>query len=188
MDRACASGAQGRGFEPLRARHLSSQLASMIGNSASSHSEAIKKDYIPKIILTLLVLFVLAYGYYYLTAALTSGDDVLECKAIAGLVASAAVVPESVSTPGRPAIFCDAEARGFFLTRFDHVRIYGVTDKNQQDSILEALGHKQTQSKLRKITVDFYEKENWKTWSDPGTGRRGGERGLEAPIRQVFIK
>ncbi len=160
----------------------------MIGNSVPSQSVGLKKHYIPKIIVALLVLFVLAYGYYYLTAALTSGDDVFECQAIASMVTSGHEIPESVSTPGRPAIFCNAEVRGFLLKRFDHVRIYGVTDKNQQDSILEALGHGKTQSKPREMTVDFYEKENWKTWSDPGTGRRGGDRGPESPIRQVFIK
>jgi hypothetical protein len=160
----------------------------MIGNSVPSQSEGIKKRYIPKTVTTLLVLFPLAYGCFYLTAMTTSGNDLLECKAIAGLVTSGHVIPESISTPGRPAIFCDVGMRGFLLKRFDHVRIYGVINKSQQDSMLEALEHGQMQSKHREMTVDFYEKENWKTWSDPGTGRRGGDRGPEVPIRQVFIK
>jgi hypothetical protein len=160
----------------------------MIGNSVPLHSEVIKKNYIAKLIFRLLVLLVLAYGYYYLTAMTTSGNDLLECKAIAGLVTLGHVIPESISTPGRPAIFCDVEMRGFLLKRFDHVRIYGVINKSQQDSMLEALEHGQMQSKHRELTVDFYEKENWTTWSDPGSGRRGGDRGPETPIRQVFIK
>jgi hypothetical protein len=145
-----------------------------------------KRGSIPKIAGTLLVFFFLVCGFYYLMATVTTGNDVLECKAITGLVISQHAIPESVSTPGRPAIFCNPEVRGLFLNRFDHLRIYGVTDKSQQDSILETLEPRPAQS--REITVDFYDKENWKTWSDSGTGRRGGDRGLEIPIREVFIR
>lgn len=95
---------------------------------------------------------------------------------------------ESTSTLGSPAIFCDVEVKSFFLKRFDHVRIYGVTDKGQQDSIVRSLERSREQSKTRQLVADFYEKENWKTWSDPTTGRRGGERGPETPIRKVVIK
>jgi hypothetical protein len=84
--------------------------------------------------------------------------------------------------------FCDVEVKIFFLKRFDHVRIYGVTDKGQQDSIVRSLERSREQSKTRRLVADFDEKENWRTWSDPTTGSRGGERGPETPIRKVVIK
>jgi len=147
-----------------------------------------RKSRMRGIIAGVLVLLCLAYGYFYLTATTTSGDDVFECKAIASLVTSGHAIPESISTPGRPAIFCDVEVRGFFLKRFDHVRIYGVTDRGQQDSIIRSLERPTGQSKARQLVVDFYEKENWKTWSDPATDNRGGERGPETPMRETVIK
>lgn len=134
------------------------------------------------------LLLCLAYGYLYLTATTTSADDVFECKAIASLVSSGHAIPESISTPGRPGIFCDVEVRGFFLKRFDHVRIYGVTDKDGQDSITRTLERSRERSKAREVVIEFYEKENWRTWSDPATGRKGGERGAETPIRETLIK
>jgi hypothetical protein len=145
-----------------------------------------KRGSVPQIVGTLLVFFFLVCGFYYLMARVTSGNDVLECKAITGLVLSRHAIPESVSTPGRPAIFCDAKARGLLSKRFAHLRIYGVTDKSQQDSILETLEARQPHS--REVTVAFYEKENWKTWSDSGTGKRGGEREPEIPIREASIR
>jgi len=123
-----------------------------------------------------------------LVTTMTSTNDVFECKAIASFVTSEHAILESTSTLGSPAIFCDVEVKSFFLKRFDHVRIYGVTDKGQQDSIVRSLQRSREQSKTRQLVADFYDKENWKTWSDPTTGRRGGERGPETPIRKVVSK
>jgi hypothetical protein len=94
-------------------------------------------------------------------------------------VTSAHAILESTSTPGSPVTFCDVEVKIFFLKRFDHVRIYGVTDKGQQDSIVRSLERSREQSKARQLVADFDEKENWKTWSDPTTGRRGENVGLK---------
>ncbi len=140
------------------------------------------------IVAGVLLFLCLAYGYFYLISTATSGEDVLACKAITDPVIAEHGIPESVSASGRPAIFCDLEVRGFFLKPFEHISIYGVTDKEQQDSILRTLEHFRPQSKARRMVVDFYEKENWKTWSNPATGNRGGEGGPETPIRTIVIK
>jgi hypothetical protein len=151
--------------------------------------EVSKKSRIRQVAVAFFVLLCLAYGYFYLTTTTTSSDDAFECKAIANLVTSEHSVPESTSSPGRPAIFCDVEVRGFFLQRFDHIRIYGVTDKDQQDSITRTLErYRGGQKARREIVLDFYQKENWRTWADSATGNKGGERGSETVIRKIAIK
>ncbi len=146
------------------------------------------KSMIRKVIATFAVLLCLGYGYFYLMSTTTSGDDLIECNAIGKSVESAHSLPTSISVPGRPAFFCDADVRGLLMRRFDHIRIYSVVDKNEQESIIQTLKRTREQLKTRHMLVEFYEKENWKTWSDPATGNRGGERGPETPMRKTVIK
>ena len=148
----------------------------------------IQKSKSRELIIGLPILLCIIYGYFYVSAAGTSGEDVSECKVITDFVQARSSIPKSVSAPDRPGIFCDVELRGLLLQRFDHVRIYGVTDKDQQDAIVAILKPLRVQSQGRELTVDFYEKENWKTWSDPATHNRAGERGPETSMRQVVIK
>jgi hypothetical protein len=97
--------------------------------------EVNKKLKIRKIAATLFILFCLAYGYFYLMSTTMSGDDILECNAIAKLVESSHSFSPSISVPGRPAFFCDADVRGVLMRRFDHIRIYGVVGNSEQDSV-----------------------------------------------------
>jgi hypothetical protein len=143
---------------------------------------------IRKVAAGLCVLAVLGYGYFYLMSTTTSGGDILECNAIAKFVESSQSFPQSISVPGRPAFFCDADVRGVLMRRFDHIRIYGVVDNTEQNSVIETLKRTHEHLKTRPILVDFYEKENWKTWSSPATGNSGGERGPETPVRTVAIR
>ena len=141
-----------------------------------------------KLMALLCVLLFCGYGYFYLMATTTSGDDVLECQAIARFAESSHQFPPSLSAPGLPAFFCDAEARGILLRRIDHIRIYGVVDRREQDSVMETLGRTHEHLRTRRpMVVDFYEKENWKTWNSP-SGNRGGERGPETSLRTNTIK
>jgi hypothetical protein len=136
----------------------------------------------------LLILLFFVYGIFYFTGTTTSSDDVFECKGLASLVTSVHEIPESISSPGRPAIFCDVETGGFFLKRFDHVRIYGIIEKGQQDSIIQSLQGASAHRRSKQVVVEFYEKENWRTWSDTATGNKGGERGPETAIRMTVLR
>ena len=39
----------------------------------------------------------------------------------------------------------------------------------------------------KRILVQFFDKENWRPWSDPSSGRSGGNRGPEHPIATQWI-
>jgi hypothetical protein len=130
----------------------------------------------------------LAYGSLYLISTMPDPDAVGECRAIAKSVESTVSLPPSVSTPNAAALFCDREVRGVFLRSFDHIRVYGVVDRKGQDVVTASVISSRQRLKTKPIVLDFYEKENWKTWSDAATGRSGGDRGPEAAIRRVVIK
>ena len=132
--------------------------------------------------------FCVGYGYFYLASTMFDTDFSSECNAIASLVESASSIPVSVSVPPHPGLFCGKDLRGPFLRPVDHVQIYGVIDERQQDLVIAGLKRARQQLKTRTIVADFYQKENWRTWSDPATGRSGGTRGPETPIRRIVIK
>jgi hypothetical protein len=131
--------------------------------------------------------FLIAYAYAFVMATTTDSQNLDECNAVVSAVTSKHSVPLSVSEPGRPAIFCDLGVHFPLLRSYETVFIYGVLDKGQQDSIIADLRSFHRASPTRKILVQFFEKENWKTWSDPGSGRSGGSRGPESPIFKVWI-
>ena len=74
------------------------------------------------------------------------------------------------------------------MRRFDHIRTYGVVGNREQDSVVEILTRTHERLKTRPMVVEFYGKENWKTWSSPATGNSGGDRGPETPVRTVEIR
>jgi len=118
----------------------------------------------------------------------TSADDLYECKAIVNAVEAKHEIPASSSAPGESGIFCDKGVRFPFLTSYDTLFVYGVTDKSAQNSIVKTLVEMRQESHIRDVFVRFFDSENWKTWSDPNSGRRGGERGPETPIREAWIR
>jgi hypothetical protein len=128
------------------------------------------------------------YGYFYLASDMFDTDDAAECHAIVTLVESVSSIPDSVSVPGHPGCFCGKGVRGFFLRPVDHVQSYGVIDEGHQDLVIASLKRARQQLTTRPIVAEFYQKENWRTWSDPATGRSGGTRGPETPIRRIVIK
>lgn len=135
------------------------------------------------------VLLVGAYALAYFMVTNTSGDDVLECVSIAKAVQAKHQIPPSVSTPGRPAIFCDKGVRLPFLNSYDMVILYGVTNRIEQDAIVVTLENCRHESHItRNILLRFIDKENWITWSNSGTGNSGGHRGSELATREVWIR
>lgn len=111
-----------------------------------------------------------------------------ECNNIVAAVTPKYPIPLSASTPGSPGIFCDLGVHLPALTSYDTVFIYGVVGQHEQDEIAGTLNDFRRASHTRRILLQFFEKENWKMWSDPKTGSGGGARGPETPIRKVWIK
>jgi hypothetical protein len=109
------------------------------------------------------------------------------CQPIVSAVTSRHRLPLSVSEPGSPAVSCDLGVHFPLLRTYYTVFIYGVLDKGEQDAIVVDLRTFQSAAHGQKILVQFFDKENWKTWSDPKFGRSGGSRGPETPIFKTWI-
>ncbi len=131
--------------------------------------------------------FLIAYAYAFISATTSASEKSSECTAIVSAVTSKHSVPLSISEPGRPAVFCDLGVHFPWLRTYDSVFIYGVLDKSQQDSILADLRRIDRTSHTQRILVQFFEKENWNTWFDPGSGSSGGSRGPETPLVKAWI-
>lgn len=133
------------------------------------------------------VMLSLCYGCWYLVSTIDDAGAHNECVAVVNQIESEFPFPPSVSTPGRPALFCHKGIHGPFFAPDDQVIVYGVIDGTKQDAILAALARTKQQLRTRRIVVSFYEKENWITWSDPKSGRSGGDRAPEKLIRKTVI-
>jgi hypothetical protein len=136
----------------------------------------------------LLLILLVTYSYAFIMATTTDSNNLGECQALVSAVTSTHRLPESVASPGSPAIFCDLGAHFPFLRSYDSVFIYGVVHPAEQDSILANLRSYHAAAQTHRILVRFIAKENWRTWSDPATGRSGGSRGPEPPLRQAWIE
>ncbi len=97
------------------------------------------------------------------------------------------IFPLSVSQPNTPAAFCELGVHFPLLRTYFTVFIYGVFDRTQQDAIVASLRNAPRGPNAKKILVQFFEKENWRPWSDPASGRSGGNRGPETPIATHWI-
>jgi hypothetical protein len=152
---------------------------------SESAAQARKRRWAP--IAWLLSGFLVAYAYAFISATASDSEHLSGCQAIVSAVTSRHRLPLSVSEPGSPAVSCDLGVHFPLLRTYYTVFIYGVLDKGEQDAIVVDLRTFQSAAHRQKILVQFFEKENWKTWSDPNSGRSGGSRGPETPIFKTWI-
>jgi hypothetical protein len=130
----------------------------------------------------------LAYAYGFVNAMVRASENIDECRHVVASLSSKYQVPPSVSTPGSPAIFCDAAVHFPLLNVYDNVFIYGVVMPANQNAIEASLRDFHATAGTRPILLQFFDKENWRTWADPNSGRSGGNRGPETAIRKVWIR
>jgi hypothetical protein len=98
------------------------------------------------LIFAMLCLF---YGCWYLVSTIDDAGAHNECVAVVNQIESEFPFPPSVSTPGRPALFCDKGIHGPFFAPDDQVIVYGVIDGTEQDAILAALARAKQQLRTK---------------------------------------
>jgi hypothetical protein len=129
---------------------------------------------------------VIAYCYAFINAITTASENSDQCKALESATVTGHKIPASVSQPGKPAAFCELGVHFPLLNTYFTVFIYGVLDRAQQDAIVSSL-RSAPRPNGKRILVQFFDKENWRPWSDPSSGRSGGNRGPETPIATQWI-
>lgn len=116
-----------------------------------------------------------------------SGADRLgECPGLDQAAASSNVIPESKVTAGHPAVGCAVERRGIFLSYYNDMFVYGVTNTAEQQLVLDGVAEHFRQAHTHPVQVTFYERENWSI-RKLENGTTFGSRGPEKLIRVVNI-
>jgi hypothetical protein len=106
-------------------------------------------------------LTILYIGFYVGMQFIQTGADRLgECPGLYQAAASTNVIPESKWRPGRPALGCEVERRGMFLSYYNTVGVHGVTDAVAQQRVADNLTEYYRRSHTHPVRVMFYEKEN----------------------------
>ncbi len=157
---------------------------------------AIVRAYAPNLSQTLLrvvrgVLFAAFIGWYlfsFLGSAVQKSNDLGHCQDFADAAVQTNVIPQSVSSPGQPDVFCGIAHYGILQSPYQVVVIYGVP-RGQQDRVLTALTTAHHRVNGTAVQVVFYEKENWQVWTaaDDKTVI-GGTRGPEKIQRVALIR
>jgi hypothetical protein len=124
-----------------------------------------------------------------LFGGMPSGEDAEEAAGISYYVADHyAFTEKSKSAPGKSPVFCNAGGGGGLLGPRPHTLIvYSVTDKQQQDRILDLVRRYREQKRLRSVVVKFYRAENWTTRATSDGGELGF-RGEEELLRSEKVR
>lgn len=91
----------------------------------------------------------------------TGADRLGECPGINQAASASNMIPESTFAPGHPAVGCEVERRGIFLSYYNYLSVWGVTDAAAQQSILEGVAEHFRIAHTHPVQVMFYDKENW---------------------------
>jgi hypothetical protein len=129
---------------------------------------------------------IIAYCYAFINAITTASENSYQCKALESAAITGHQIPTSVSQPGKAAAFCELGVHFPLLRTYFTVFIYGVIDRAQQDAIVNSI-RRAPRPNQKRILVQFFDRENWRPWSDPNSGRSGGNRGPETPIATQWI-
>jgi hypothetical protein len=148
----------------------------------------LKEEQLPKHHIAAYVVggLIIAYCYAFINAITTASENSYQCKALETAAITGHQIPTSISQPGKPAAFCELGVHFPLLRTYFTVFIYGVLDRTQQDAIVNSL-RGAPRGNQKRILVQFFDKENWRPWSDPNSGRSGGNRGPEHPIATQWI-
>src|SRR5208283_1534415 len=93
------------------------------------------------------------------------------------------VIPESEWRPGRPALGCEVERRGMFLSHYNSVGVHGVTGAAAQQRIVDNLTEYYRRAHTHPVRVMFYEKESWTVRQ----GRNGATFGTGTPSKLIRV-
>ncbi len=143
------------------------------------------RPYVLAVAIPLTILHTLfSFGMQFIA---TGADRLGECPGLDQAAASSGLIPESKVTPGRPAVGCGVQRRGIFLSYYNDMAVFGVTDAPGQQRILDEVAEQLRQAHAHPVQVMFYERENWSV-RKLENGRTFGSRGPQKLIRIVNIE
>jgi hypothetical protein len=98
------------------------------------------------------------------------------------VVGRVAIEGKSRTNPDEPPVYCSPRRNSLGLT------VYGITNADQQDAILSAVREWQTTNRnMAKLSVRFYERENWRWSTNHQDGSAIGQRLPEVLLREASV-
>ncbi len=91
----------------------------------------------------------------------TGADRLGECPGLNQAASVSNVIPASTWGPGQPAVGCEVERRGIFLSYYNYLSVYGITDAAAQQRVLDGVAEQLRQAHTHPVQVMFHDKENW---------------------------
>jgi len=90
----------------------------------------------------------------------TGADRLGECPGLDQAAANYNVIPESKMVPGRAGVGCAVERRGIFLSYYNDLEVYGVSDVLAQQEILDKLAEQYRRAHTPPLQVRFFGEQN----------------------------
>jgi hypothetical protein len=108
----------------------------------------------------------------------TGADRFGECPGLDQAASSSNAIPEAAWRPGHAAVSCGVERRGVFLSYFNEMSVYGVTERQAQQRVLNKISEQYRQAHTHPVLVVFYAGATWsvrqgKNGDILGSGRSG---------------
>jgi len=112
-----------------------------------------------------------------------TGADAEQSSSLARFVVSrVAFDSKSVTDPDRPPLYWHPRRNS---ARLD---VYGLTNAARQAEVLSAMIEWQTTNRnMSRLSVRFYERENWRQFTNEQGGYSGGDRLPEVLLREISI-
>jgi hypothetical protein len=101
----------------------------------------------------------------------TGADRLGECAGLEQAAISSRVIPDLRGRSRHPAVGCGIDRRGIFLSLFNNMRVYDVTDAASQQRVLDEIAAHSRNAHTHPVQVMFYENENGATFGVVGPNR-----------------
>lgn len=142
------------------------------------------RSYVFSIAIPLTLIYVLfAFAMQFIQ---TGADRLGECAGLDEAALTYSLIPESPWAPGHPAVGCALERRGIFLSYYNSVSIYGVSDPSSQERILAGITEHFRDAHTHPVRVMFYGEANSEVRRQKN-GATFGSRGSTKLIRVANI-
>jgi hypothetical protein len=129
------------------------------------------------------------------TYGITTAGDVdkaaaLEHALVSKTMAIHKFVRDSTTRPGSPPIGVNPGSRAI-LTQPPEIVIYEIKDRTEQDKVIAVVQAVMLEQKLKRVDLQFMDKENWIVTNYPNAGMgeiaSEGKRGPELQLRRVRV-
>jgi hypothetical protein len=146
------------------------------GLGASAGRRGLHKSLMKALLISVPLCSVHAIFYAVLKMSETGADRSGRCSQIIDIANATEVIPESPVFPGRAALGCSNVRHGMFFMPYYIVSVYGVTDRADQERVLQGLSNlsffggciSHPRQILRSLHLDS---ASWQVWPRVGRAR-----------------